>query len=110
MYYNYATQYSRGIINWCSVWGVVSGNGQATFLGAIGLAIGIGIQNIPEGAALSMPIRAAGASRLKSFNYGQASAIVEPIFATIGAAAILVVNPFTLCISLCRWCDDLCRR
>ncbi|MDS0965321.1 ZIP family metal transporter [Staphylococcus capitis] len=73
--------------------GVVSGNGQATFLGAIGLAIGIGIQNIPEGAALSMPIRAAGASRLKSFNYGQASAIVEPIFATIGAAAILVVNP-----------------
>lgn len=65
--------------------GVVSGNGQATFLGAIGLAIGIGIQNIPKGAA--------GASRLKSFNYGQASAIVEPIFATIGAAAILVVNP-----------------
>ena len=78
-YLYYATQYSRGIINWCSVWGVVSGNGQATFLGAIGLAIGIGIQNIPEGAALSMPIRAAGASRLKSFNYGQASAIVEPI-------------------------------
>ena len=43
--------------------GVVSGNNQATFLGALGLAIGIGIQNIPEGAALSMPIRAAGASR-----------------------------------------------
>ena len=42
--------------------GVVSGNSHATFLGAIGLAIGIGIQNIPEGAALSMPIRAAGAT------------------------------------------------
>ena len=40
-----------------------------------------------------MPIRAAGATRWKAFNYGQASAIVEPIFATIGAAAILVVNP-----------------
>ena len=39
-----------------------------------------------------MPIRA-GATRWKAFNYGQASAIVEPIFATIGAAAILVVNP-----------------
>ena len=39
-----------------------------------------------------MPIRAAGATRWKAFNYGQASA-VEPIFATIGAAAILVVNP-----------------
>ena len=35
----------------------------------------------------------AGATRWKAFNYGQASAIVEPIFATIGAAAILVVNP-----------------
>ena len=51
------------------------------------------IQNIPEGAELSMPIRAAGASRWKAFNYGQASAIVEPIFATIGAALILVITP-----------------
>lgn len=73
--------------------GIVSGNGQATLLGALSLAIGIGIQNIPEGAALSMPIRAAGASRWKAFNYGQASAIVEPIFATIGAAAVLVITP-----------------
>ncbi|MDW8553399.1 ZIP family metal transporter [Staphylococcus nepalensis] len=73
--------------------GVVAGNGQATLLGALGLAIGIGIQNIPEGAALSMPIRAAGASRWKAFNYGQASAIVEPIFATIGAAAVLFITP-----------------
>ena len=43
-----------------------------------------------------MPIRAAGATRWKAFNYGQASAIVEPIFATIGAAAILVVNLYCL--------------
>lgn len=61
--------------------------------GALGLAIGIGIQNIPEGAALSMPIRAAGATRFKAFNYGQASAIVEPIFATIGAIAIIFITP-----------------
>ena len=67
--------------------------GQATYLGASGLTIGIGIQNIPEGAALSMPIRAAGAPRWKAFNYGQASAIVELILATFGAAAILEVNP-----------------
>lgn len=73
--------------------GIVSGNGQATFLGAVGLAIGIGIQNIPEGAALSMPIRAAGASRWKAFNYGQASAIVEPIFAVVGAAAVIMITP-----------------
>ncbi|MGE8022883.1 ZIP family metal transporter [Staphylococcus pasteuri] len=73
--------------------GVVSGNGTATFLGAIGLAIGIGIQNIPEGAALSMPIKAAGSSSWRAFNYGQASAIVEPIFAMIGAGAVLIITP-----------------
>ncbi|MCI2773670.1 ZIP family metal transporter [Staphylococcus petrasii] len=73
--------------------GIATGNGKATFFGALGLAIGIGIQNIPEGAALSMPIRAAGASRWKAFNYGQASAIVEPIFATIGAATIIFITP-----------------
>lgn len=73
--------------------GIATGNGKATFFGALGLAIGIGIQNIPEGAALSMPIRAAGASRWKAFNYGQVSAIVEPIFATIGAATIIFITP-----------------
>lgn len=73
--------------------GVATGNAQATVLGAIVLAIGIGIQNIPEGAALSLPIHAAGQSKWKSFNYGQVSAIVEPIFATIGAAAVLVITP-----------------
>lgn len=57
------------------------------------LVLAITLHNIPEGAALSMPIRAAGASRWKAFNYGQASAIVEPIFATIGAALILVITP-----------------
>lgn len=40
-----------------------------------------------------MPIRAAGATRFKAFNYGQASAIVEPIFATIGAIAIIFITP-----------------
>ncbi|MBH9580279.1 ZIP family metal transporter [Staphylococcus felis] len=73
--------------------GVATGNAQATLLGALGLAIGIGIQNIPEGAALSLPIHASGQSKWKSFNYGQASALVEPVFATIGAAAVLVVTP-----------------
>ena len=40
-----------------------------------------------------MPIRAAGSTRFKAFNYGQASAIVEPIFATIGAIAIIFITP-----------------
>ncbi|WP_080147025.1 ZIP family metal transporter [Marinilactibacillus piezotolerans] len=65
-------------------------NGDA-FLSAVGLALGIGIQNIPEGSALSMPIRAAGSSRWRAFNYGQLSAIVEPIAAVIGAAAVIMM-------------------
>jgi len=68
-------------------------DGGATVAGAIALAIGIGIQNFPEGVAISMPLRRDGVSRLKSFNYGQASAIVEPIAAVIGAAAVIYITP-----------------
>ena len=51
----------------------------AGLMGAIGLAIGIGLQNVPEGAALSIPIRADGKSRLKAFYWGSMSAIVSPL-------------------------------
>lgn len=63
-----------------------------TLLSAIGLALGIGIQNIPEGSALSMPIRAEGKSRWKAFHYGQLSAIVEPVAAVVGAAAVISMS------------------
>jgi ZIP family zinc transporter len=53
---------------------------------AIALTVGIGIQNFPEGAAVSIPLRREGLSKVKSFMYGQASGIVEPIAAAIGAA------------------------
>ncbi|HBX67653.1 MAG TPA: ZIP family metal transporter, partial [Balneolaceae bacterium] len=59
----------------------------------ITLAIGIGIQNFPEGIAISMPLRRDGLSRFKSFNYGQFSGIVEPISAVIGAAAVIFITP-----------------
>jgi len=65
----------------------------ATVLGALGLALGIGIQNMPEGAALSIPLRGEGLSRAKAFHYGQISAVVEPIAAMIGAAAVYFVQP-----------------
>lgn len=68
-------------------------DGGATVVGAIALAIGIGIQNFPEGVAISMPLRRDGVSRLKSFNYGQLSAIVEPVAAVIGAAAVIYITP-----------------
>ncbi len=61
----------------------------ATLAGAIALAIGIGLQNFPEGAAVSIPLRREGFSRTKSFLYGQASGIVEPIAGVIGAYAVL---------------------
>lgn len=51
----------------------------AGLMGAIGLAIGIGLQNVPEGAALSIPIRADGKSRLKAFYWGSMSAIVSTL-------------------------------
>ncbi len=66
---------------------------NATLAGAIALAIGIGIQNFPEGTAISVPLRREGFSRLKSFMYGQFSGIVEPIAAIAGAALVMVATP-----------------
>ena len=60
---------------------------------AVALGIGIGIQNFPEGFAVSMPLRRAGFSKMKSWKWGQLSAIVEPIFAVIGAAFVILVYP-----------------
>lgn len=62
-------------------------------IAAISLAIGIGIQNFPEGFAVAMPLRRQGMSRLKSFWYGQLSAIVEPIAAVLGALAVSFFTP-----------------
>lgn len=73
--------------------GVAAGFDGATIGGAVALAIGIGLQNFPEGIAVSMPLRRAGFSRRKSFMYGQASAIVEPIAAVLGAWAVLTFQP-----------------
>lgn len=64
-------------------------NVDISIMAAISLALGIGLQNIPEGAALSLPIRAEGKSRAKAFAYGAMSAIVEPIGAVIGAAFVM---------------------
>jgi ZIP family zinc transporter len=69
-----------------------SGLPSATLGGALVLAIGIGIQNFPEGAAVSVPLRREGLSRLKAFFYGQASGIVEPMAAVLGAAAVLTMQ------------------
>jgi ZIP family zinc transporter len=59
----------------------------------VALALGIGIQNFPEGAAVSIPLRRDGMSRLKAFWYGQASGFVEPIAGVLGAALVMVMRP-----------------
>jgi len=66
---------------------------SATLAGAMALALGIGIQNFPEGAAVSVPLRREGFSRLRSFWYGQASGMVEPIAGVLGAASVILIKP-----------------
>lgn len=74
-------------------------NPTAGVLAAISLTIGIGIQNFPEGAAVSIPLRQEGLSRWKSFVYGQASGLVEPIAGVMGAILVTkltLVLPYAL--------------
>lgn len=74
--------------------GALANNPDAGMIaGAVALAIGIGLQNFPEGAAVSIPLRREGFSRLKAFNYGQMSGIVEPIAGVIGALLVITITP-----------------
>lgn len=72
---------------------VAAGLPAATLAGAVALAIGIGLQNFPEGMAVAMPLRREGMGRIKSFWYGQASALVEPVAGVFGAALVLIARP-----------------
>ncbi len=69
--------------------GALIGNAGITMAGAFALAIGIAIQNFPEGAIISMPLKSEGTSKFKAFIYGTLSGIVEPIGAII---TILLTN------------------
>ena len=72
---------------------VGAGISSANLAGAIALALGIGLQNFPEGAAVSIPLRRDGMGRFKSFFYGQASGIVEPIAGIIGVLLVGTMRP-----------------
>ncbi|MBE5875523.1 MAG: ZIP family metal transporter [Lachnospiraceae bacterium] len=79
--------------------GLVMGNADITIAGALALSIGIAIQNFPEGAIISMPLRAEGVSKPRAFLYGMLSGIVEPIaaFLTIQLAALVTpILPYML--------------
>ena len=78
---------------------VIYGLNGATLIAAWILALGIGIQNFPEGTAVSVPLRREGMSRRKAFFYGQLSGVVEPISAVLGAILVLkmqVLLPYLL--------------
>ncbi|MBU0717184.1 MAG: ZIP family metal transporter [Planctomycetes bacterium] len=68
-------------------------------LGGTALAIGIGLQNFPEGLAVAMPLRREGLGRFKAFMYGQASGLVEPIAGVLGAWLVMTMEsllPYSL--------------
>ena len=69
-----------------------SGFSSEALLGAISVAVGIGLQNFPEGAAVSIPLRREGYSRRKSFFVGQASAMVEPVAGVLGALLVVYME------------------
>lgn len=73
--------------------GIISGNTTITISGAIALSIGIAIQNFPEGAIISLPLKAEGKSKNKAFLYGTLSGIVEPIGAILTILLASVITP-----------------
>lgn len=73
--------------------GAISGNAGVTMAAAFTLAVGIAIQNFPEGAIISMPLKSQGMSKSKSFLYGALSGIVEPISALV---TLLCINKITM--------------
>lgn len=82
-----------------TVAGAMLGNAGITMAGAFALAVGIAIQNFPEGAIISMPLRSVGASRGKSFLYGVLSGVVEPIGALVTlllAEKVVRILPYLL--------------
>ena len=72
---------------------VAAGLPAATTATALALAIGIGLQNLPEGIAVAIPLRGEGLSQWRSFWYGQLSGMVEPIAGVIGAVTVVAAQP-----------------
>jgi len=74
----------------------------AALAGACALALGVGVQNVPEGAAISLPLRQSGMSRMKSFALGALSGVVEPLFGVMAAlfvSAVAQAMPALMCVS-----------
>ena len=72
---------------------VAAGIPAASLAGALALALGIGLQNFPEGTSVSVPLRREGLSRGRAFFYGQLSGMVEPVSGVLGALLVVLVRP-----------------
>ena len=70
--------------------GMLTGSGMITAAGAVALSLGIALQNIPEGAIISLPLKAQGIAKHKAFLYGTLSGVVEPL----GALLTLALTPY----------------
>lgn len=82
--------------------GALSSGDRQAFWGAVAVAVGIAIQNFPEGAAVSLPLLRSGCGRKKSFLIGQATALVEPVAGVVGALLVHEVRlllPYALCFA-----------
>ena len=84
--------FPEGMAVGVAIAGALSGGAGMTAAGALALSLGIAIQNVPEGAIISMPLRAAGNSRWRAFGVGALSGVVEPIG---GALVILLASAVT---------------
>ena len=73
--------------------GYLSGNAEISAAGALALSLGIAIQNFPEGAIISMPLRAEGMKKSKAFMSGTLSGIVEPVGAALTVLAVHFILP-----------------
>ena len=92
----------EGLVIGVAFGGIAAGASSVATASALLLALGIGIQNFPEGTCVALPLRKSGVPRLKAFFIGQASGIVEPIAGVVGALLSLIVEnllPFMLSFS-----------
>ena len=93
---HHAAQYSGRVGGGVAFGAAAIGESTYSVAGAIALTIGIGIQNLPEGLAVAMPLQRSGLTRWKGFMYGQFSGMVEPLAGVLGAVASFMPSPFCL--------------
>lgn len=84
----------EGLVLGVSYGSIIYNFNSSSLISSIILTIGIAIQNFPEGSAISLPLRCDGMSRFKAFLFGSISAIVEPVFALIGAILVVKIKLF----------------